>query len=242
MANRFWGGLQNLIATGRVYNPYRNTYAPSNVRTLRTVSGVVGNVVPGPAGAVGGLVGGAIADRLPGAEQFDRQYAADRGTWPSWQAVREGAANYLQNGAAPTQPSYNAPTNGQVLASTGGIAGMLQAGRPQGGYTNFVPTGSVGAPERSTFTPDSRVQVSDVDVGPIGIDRRNMVINTGGASNAPRGQMGGGASGGTFTRGGTDASVLTGDAARDFYDSMRMGSMFGVRQTGGNIYGNRYEN
>lgn len=56
---------------------------------------------------------------------------------------------------------------------------------------------------------------------------------------APSGQMGGGMSGGTFARGQADA--LTGDAARDYYAAMRMGSLFGVRQAGGNIRGHLYE-
>lgn len=37
------------------------------------------------------------------------------------------------------------------------------------------------------------------------------------------------------------ATVLTGDAARGYYDAMRTASMFGDRQRGADIYGRKYE-
>lgn len=237
MANRFWGGLQNLVASGNVYNKYRDTYAPRNVRAVRTISGLASNLVPGPTGAIGGLVGGMVADRMNGAQAFDSQLQMDKGYSPIGLVLPQYTANGVTGQTynyGPTMRGVSSVPGGQP---SGGIAGMLQAGRPQGGYTNFTPTGGV---QRQQFTPDASLDVQDVRPDSIGIDRGNMVINSGARGGyAPRGQMGGGMSGGTFNRGQADG--ISGDAAREHYDGMRMGSLFGFRQSGGDIRGNLYE-
>lgn len=208
---------------------------------------VGGNVVGGP---LGGLIGNQLGTNL-----------ANNGNPVNFEGNTSRLSRLLGLGggtpSGPIGPVQRMPI--QTGTPGGGMYGVvpdigvgpLSIGRPQlngttapslvnqlnayrGSQGSGAPAGPVGAVQRQPIAgPDTTVSVPDVNVGPIGINRQNMVINgpNGPASPAPRGMMGGGASGGTFTRGGTDAGVITGDAAREMFAGMRMGGLFGHRQS-----------
>lgn len=230
MARRFFAELADAFIPGNAYN-YQLGRWNRNTATVGGIGAVADQLIPG-----GSRLTGMLARRgvFGGNLQAGLRYESARDAMtPGYMQTRGQLGQWLSQ-----NNGYQAPNITGTIAGPQGLAGMLAPGRPQGGYTNFTPTGPVGGVQRQQFTPDSSLDVRDVDVGPIGISRSNMAINGSGRS-APAGQMGGGASGGTFARG--QADVLTGDAARGYYDSMRMGSLFGFRQTGGNIRGHLYE-
>lgn len=238
IGRRIGGTLANQVAAGNVYNPYTGQMAPGGVQGARFGFGAA-QQLGGPVGSLIGGIGNWLFTRNnPQAQAFDAGIRGWKGITQQFSQNQRGLGQWLQQqGRQGYHPNYAAPSTTGLMRSTGGISG-LSFGPPQmGGYSGGAPSGPVGGVERGQFTPDARVSVPDADVGPIGMGP--LTLNAGNGRSAPAGQMGGGMSGGTFTRGQADA--LTGDAARDYYAAMRMGSLFGVRQAGGDIRGNLYE-
>lgn len=136
MANNRWsdfkGGLANMLASGKVYNKYTNTYAPQNVTGMRIASGVAGQF-GGPVGTIAGLVGGQASKYMDGAQSFDRRLE----TSPAIAASRDQLRQDL-NGQYPgvqVNDIGDAPMSGG-LQTGGSLAGMVS---PRQGPSNFGP-------------------------------------------------------------------------------------------------------
>lgn len=242
------GALANSLAQGRVYNSWRNTYAPGTVTGVRAALGVA-NQMGGPVGSLVGWLGNKLFTRNNAqAQAFDRQGFFDDMIGPQAWAQRQHLLTGLQQGGAPQ--NYSAPANSAFVGRigmnpqiNGGIAGLLQGG-VQGGFQPSVRDWQSGVFSQNVQGAQNRMAGREAAAMQAIQNRINGVPIAGGhVGGRGSGQLSGGAKS-NFGFGGWDSAEAREAAIEAVGDALRE-SRNGTpnsRQTGGNIRGHLYEN